>query len=270
MVQTPNPLTKEPTGSLDYPPAITVVNHVAPVPRRIRAVLAGEAVLDTTRALYVWEWPYYPQYYIPLEDVRRELLSPEGNTKATRRGPVKVHALRVGDTTRPRAAQVLYESPIHGLNGTVRFDWDAMDAWFEEDERVFVHPRSPYVRVDALRSTRPIRVELDGIVLAESPSPVMLFETGLPTRYYLDRTTINFEHLIPTDSVTACPYKGRTSVYWSVRANRTVHQDLAWTYEFPTRQLLPIAGMIAFYNEKVDVYLDGHKLDRPRTHFFNN
>jgi uncharacterized protein (DUF427 family) len=270
MLETPNPLTEEPTGSLGYPPPITVVNQVAPVPRRIRAFLAGETVLDTTSALYVWEWPYYPQYYIPLGDVRRELLTPEGNTKATRRGSVEVHALRVGDTARPRAAQVLPESPIERLSGTVRFDWDAMDAWFEEDERVYVHPRSPYVRVDALRSTRPVRVELEGIVLAESPSPVMVFETGLPTRYYLDRTTVNFEHLFPTDTVTACPYKGRTSGYWSIRANGTVHQDLAWTYEFPTRQLLPIAGMIAFYNEKVDVYLDGHKLERPRTHFFND
>jgi uncharacterized protein (DUF427 family) len=269
MVETTNLLTKEPTG-LDYPPQITVVNHVAPVPRRIRAFLAGETVLDTTSALYVWEWPHYPQYYIPLGDVRRELLTSEGNAKATRRGTVQLHAVSVGDTTRPRAAQLHRESPVEGLSGTVRFDWDAMDAWFEEDERVFVHPRSPYVRVDALRSTRPIRVELDGIVLAESPSPVMVFETGLPTRYYLDRTTINFEHLIPTDTVTACPYKGRTSGYWSVRANGTVHQDLAWTYEFPTRQLLPITGMIAFYNEKVDVYLDGHKLERPRTHFFKD
>jgi uncharacterized protein (DUF427 family) len=269
MVETANPLLKEPT-SLEYPPQITAVNHVAPVPRRIRAFLAGEAVLDTTSALYVWEWPHYPQYYIPLEDVRRELLTSEGNTKATRRGPVELHTLSVGDATRHRAAQVLADSPVERLSGTVRFDWDAMDAWFEEDERVFVHPRSPYVRVDALRSTRPVRVELEGIVLAESPSPVMVFETGLPTRYYLDRTTINFEHLIPTDTVTECPYKGRTSGYWSVRANGTVHQDLAWTYEFPTRQLLPITGMIAFYNEKVDVYLDGHKLDRPRTHFFND
>ena len=115
-----------------------------------------------------------------------------------------------------------------------------------------------------------VEVSLGGQRLAESSRPVLLEETGLPTRYYLDRTTINFEHLIPTDTVTACPYKGRTSGYWSVRANGTVHQDLAWTYEFPTRQLLAITGMIAFYNEKVDVYLDRHKLERPRTHFFKD
>jgi len=137
---------------------------------------------------------------------------------------------------------------------------------------VFVHPRSPYTRVDALRSNRPVRVELDGVVLADAGSAVMVFETGLPTRYYLSRTDVDFAHLIPTDTVTACPYKGTTSGYWSVRAagneQGTVHADLAWSYDFPTRQLLPIAGMIAFYNEKVDTILDGQRLDRPQTHFF--
>jgi uncharacterized protein (DUF427 family) len=112
-----------------------------------------------------------------------------------------------------------------------------------------------------------VRIEVDGVVLAESSAPVMVFETGLPTRYYLNRTEVDFTHLLPTDTVTACPYKGRTSGYWSVTIGGTVHQDLAWCYDFPTRQLLPIAGLIAFYNEKLDVILDGQRLDRPVTHF---
>jgi uncharacterized protein (DUF427 family) len=252
----------------DYPAAITAVNHVEPVPRRIRAFLGGEKVLDTMRARYVWEWPPYPQYYIPLADVRQDLLEPEGHTQQTGRGAVELHGLRVGDLHRPRAAKVLAESPIAGLSGTVRFDWAALDAWFEEDEQVFVHPRNPYSRVDALRSNRPVRVELDGVVLADACSSVMVFETGLPTRYYLSRTDLDFAHLIPTATVTACPYKGTTSGYWSVRAGGTVHADLAWSYDFPTRQLLPIAGMVAFYNEKVDITLGGQPLDRPQTHFF--
>src|SRR5712691_4803801 len=166
------------------------------------------------------------------------------------------------------AARLLTDSPVAGLSGTVRFDWAALDSWFEEDEQVFVHPRNPYVRVDALRSTRPVRVELNGVVLAESPSPVMVFETGLPTRYYINQTEINFEYLDPSGTVTACPYKGTTSRYWSVRTGDSVHPDLAWAYGFPTRQLLPIAGLVAFYNEKVDLYLSGHRLERPKTHFF--
>jgi len=255
----------------DYPAAIVPVNHVEPVPRRIRAYLGGRKVLDTTRALYVWEWPNYPQYYIPLADVRRELLVPEGHTQRTGRGVAELHGLRVdgaGGVHRPRAARLITEAAVDGLAGTVRFEWAALDAWFEEDEQVFVHPRSPYVRVDALRSNRPVRVELDGVVLADSESPVMVFETGLPTRYYLSRTDVRFEHLIPTGTVTSCPYKGTTSGYWSVRAAGTVHKDLAWAYDFPTRQLLPITGMIAFYNEKVDTFVGGELLERPQTHFF--
>jgi uncharacterized protein (DUF427 family) len=251
----------------DYPAMITKVNHVEPVPRRIRAFLAGQAVLDTTRALYVWEWPNYPQYYIPAADVLPGALVPEGNSRHSSRGAVEPHGVRAGGIHRPGAATLLAESPIDGLSGTVRFEWAALDAWFEEDERVFVHPRNPYVRVDALRSARPVRIELEGVVLADSPSPVMVFETGLPTRYYVNRTQVNFAHLIPSATVTECPYKGTTSGYWSVRAAGTVHPDLGWAYDFPTRQLSPIAGLIAFYNEEVDIFLDGRQLDRPTTHF---
>ncbi len=251
----------------DYPEMIVPLNHVAPVPRRVRAVLAGQTVLDTTRASYVWELPYYPQYYIPAADVRGELLVPENQTKETRRGTEHLHTVQVGGTQRLHAARLLRESPVDGLAGTIRFTWEAMDAWFEEDEQVFVHPRSPYVRVDALRSTRTVRVELGGTVLAESSSPVMVFETGLPTRYYLNRTDVDFAHLVPSDTVTACPYKGMTSGYWSIQLDGTRHDDLAWTYDFPTRQLLPIAGLVAFYNEKVDTFLDGEPVARPQTHF---
>jgi uncharacterized protein (DUF427 family) len=245
---------------------ITPVNHVEPVARRIRAFLGGETVFDSTTASYVWEWPYYPQYYIPFADVRHDLLVIEGAHQSSR-GAVEVYGLQVEDVHRPHAARVLTESSVQGLSGTVRFEWAALDAWFEEDERVFVHPRNPYTRVDAVRSTRSVRIELDGAVLAESCSPVMVFETGLPTRYYLNRTELNFAHLVPTGTVTECPYKGTTSAYWSVRVGETVHPDLAWCYDFPTRALSPIAGLIAFYNEKVDILLDGQQLTRPTTHF---
>jgi uncharacterized protein (DUF427 family) len=246
---------------------ITPAGHVEPVPRRVRATLGGQVVLDTTSARYVWEWSNYPQYYIPLADVQPSVLVDEQHEQKLRLGTARRHGLRVGDISRPGSARVYTDDAAAGLAGTVRFDWAALDAWFEEDEEIFVHPRSPYTRVDALRSTRTVRVELDGVVLASSPSPVMVFETGLPTRYYLNRTEVNAEHLLPTATVTACPYKGKTSDYWSVRVGETVYQDLAWAYDFPTRQLLPIAGLIAFYNEKVDIFLDGAPLERPVTHF---
>ncbi len=236
---------------------IVPLDHVEPVPRRIRATLAGRVVLDTTRALYVWESPNYPQFYIPLGDVDGDLLVDDHHAQRVRRGHTQLHSLAVGEVVRPGAVRVYTDSVIDGLRGTARFEWDALDSWFEEDEEVYVHPRSPYVRVDALRSTRRVRVELEGVALADSSSPVMVFETGLPTRYYLNRTEVDFAHLVATPTVTSCPYKGTTSAYWSVKIGETVHTDLAWSYGFPTRQLLPIAGLICFYNEKVDITVDG-------------
>jgi uncharacterized protein (DUF427 family) len=246
---------------------IIPIDHVEPVPRRVRAIFAGEVVVDTTSALYVWEWPYYPQFYVPMDDVNRKVLLDEKHSQRLHRGKSQLYALASGEVVRPSAVRVYVDSPFEGLSGTARFEWSALDAWFEEDEEVFVHPRNPYVRVDALRSTRHVRIELDGVVLAESSSPVMVFETGLPTRYYLNRTEVDFSHLVPSDTVTACPYKGTTSDYWSVQIGDEVHADLAWSYTFPTRQLIPIAGLIALYDEKVDVIVDGERQPRPQTHF---
>jgi uncharacterized protein (DUF427 family) len=253
--------------SADYPGMIAPVNHIEPVPRRIRAFLGASAVLDTTRAVYVWEWPNYPQYYIPLADVDAATLVDEQREEHLRRGTARRHGLRVGEVSREGAAHVYGEDALAGLQGMVRFEWDALDAWFEEDEQVFVHPRNPYSRVDALRSTRTVRVALEGVVLAECSCPVLVFETGLPTRYYLDRTSVRFEHLQASDTVTSCPYKGKTSGYWSVRIGEQLHEDLAWAYDFPTPALAPIAGLIAFYNEKLDISVDGELLERPKTHF---
>jgi uncharacterized protein (DUF427 family) len=250
-----------------YPQVIVPVNHIEPVPRRVRAMLGAQTVLDTTSALYVWEWPNYPQYYIPFADVNQDLLVDEDRTQRLRRGTTQRYGLRVGDISRPGCASLYTNDALDELKGTLRFDWAALDAWFEEDEEVFVHPRDPYSRVDALRSTRTVRVELDGVLLAESSSPVMVFETGLPTRYYLNRTDVDFAHLVPSDTVTACPYKGRTTGYWSVQTSTATYPDLAWAYDFPTLALSPIAGLIAFYNEKVDISLDGEPLPRPITHF---
>jgi uncharacterized protein (DUF427 family) len=250
----------------DYPQLIVPVDHVEPVPRRIRGVLGDRVVVDTVAALYVWELPYYPQYYVPLADVDRSVLVDENHAQKLHRGTAQLHSIRAGAVVRARAARVYGADAIAPLVDTVRFEWDALDAWFEEDEQVFVHPRNPYARVDALRSTRRVRVEVDGVVLAESSSPVMVFETGLPTRYYLNRTEVKFEYLVPSKTVTACPYKGTTTGYWSVRVGDDEYPDLAWAYDFPTRQLLPIAGLIAFYNEKVDTFIDGEPVARPQTH----
>ncbi len=218
-------------------------------------------------ALYLWEWERYPQYYIPIADVDTEALVDEQHEQRLSRGTARRCGLTVGTVSRPGALRVYGEGALYGLAGHARFEWDAVDAWYEEDEQIFVHPRDPYTRVDALRSTRHVRVELDGVVMAESASPVLVFETGLPTRYYLNRTEVDFSHLVPSDTVTGCPYKGTTSEYWTAEIGDRTYADIAWMYSFPTRQLIPIAGLVAFYNEKVDHIVDGTKLERPITHF---
>ncbi len=248
----------------DYPRTIARLDHIEPVPRRIRAVHGGRVVTDSVEARYVWEWANYPQYYVPRRDVAEELLTTDGRTEVTSRGTVQWFWL-ASTVDGPPDGRLVVRSDHARLLDTFRFEWDAMDHWFEEDEEVFVHPRNPYTRVDALRSTRSVRIELDGEELAGSSSPVMVFETGLPTRYYLNRTEVRFEHLVPTPTVTRCPYKGTTTAYWSAVVNGVVHDDLAWCYDFPTRQLLPIAGLVAFYNERVDLFVDGELLERPRT-----
>ena len=154
----------------DYPQMIVPVDHIEPVPRRVRALLAGEVVFDTTSALYVWEWPNYPQYYIPAADVNAAVMVDEDHIQHLHRGEARRHGLRVGGIVRPGSARIYADNAPDGLAGMVRFDWEALDAWFEEDEEVFVHPRNPYARVDALRSTRRVRIELDGATLAESSS----------------------------------------------------------------------------------------------------
>ena len=251
----------------DHPRAAVEQNRVEPVPRRVRGFKDGVAVVDTLAARYVWEWPWYPQWYLPLADVRTDLLVADDDVDASSRGDAAWHTLDTGTSATPHAARVLSTSPVEGLAGTVRFEWDALDAWFEEEEQVFVHPRNPYSRSDAVRSSRHVVVSLDGVVLADSHAPVAVFETGLPTRWYLERTSVRWEHLVASDTTTACPYKGRTSAYWSVAIGGALHEDLAWSYDFPTAALLPVAGLVAFYDEKVDVTLDGVRRPRPRTHF---
>ena len=248
--------------SVRHPGLIVPVGHVEPVPRRVRGTVGGHVVFDTRRALYVWEWRPYPQYSIPLADLAEGALSDDGHVEVLGPGPARRHTLRVASEVREGAAWVWADGAPEPLRGTVRFEWDMLDSWFEEDEPVFVHPRSPYSRVDALRSSSSVRVELDGVVLAEAPHCVKLFETGLPTRYYLDRAYVDWSRLRRTGTVTRCPYKGTTSGYWSFDSRVTAHEDILWVYDFPTPAVSRIAGMVAFYNERVDLYVDGAPLPR--------
>ena len=229
----------------DFPQMAVERGRIERCPRRVRGYADGELIFDTVQALYVWEVPYYPQYYIPIADVRNERRARSLTVQRDRSDQAVDHDQVVDDR----------------LDGTLRFDWDALN-WFEEDEPILGHPRNPYARVDVLRSHRHVQVELDGVLLAETEAPALLFETGLPTRYYIDRTDVLFEHLEPSDTSSVCPYKGVTSQYWSVRVGDELHADLAWSYQSPFPAVAAMAGMIAFYNEKVDITLDGRMLAR--------
>ena len=250
----------------NYPQMSAERGRIEPAPRRVRGYFDDTLVFDTTRARYVWEAPYYPPYYIPLSDVRTEHLLDEDHPQRLQLGPSRLHSLTTDRRTQKAAARVYDTNGDGPVAGYVRFEWDTLD-WFEEDEQIIGHPRNPYVRVDALRSHRHVKVEIDGVVLAETRSPVLLFETGLPTRYYIDRTDVSFDHLDTSNTQSVCPCKGITSQYWSARVGDTVQPDIAWTYDYPMRQVVPITGLIAFYNETVDTFVDGHKLPRPPTHF---
>ena len=230
-------------------------------------MLGGQVVADTTDAAYVWENPSYPQYYVPRADVAPGALKETGTaSRSPSRGTATHFSVLGGDRVAEDAAWCYADSPLEALRDRVPFDWWAMDAWFEEDEEVFVHPRSPYTRVDILRGSRAVRIEVAGVVVAETTRPTFLFETGLPRRTYVPKLDVRMDLLDPTDSATMCPYKG-TARYWSVRAGGEVQRDLAWSYDAPFRESAPIAGLVAFYDEKVDVFVDGVLQSRPRTPF---
>ena len=221
---------------------------------------------DTRRPLLVWEIPSYPAYYIPLADVVADL-EPTGKTEhSPSRGEAQIFDVRVEGATAESAARRYPSSPLEALRDLVRFDWAAMDEWLEEDEPVYTHPRDPYKRVDILASSRHVVVVVDGVTVADSVRPHILFETGLPPRYYLPLSDIRTELLIPSGTETHCPYKG-TAGYWALDTGRGVHRDLVWIYRAPLPESQKIAGLACFYNEKVDLYVDGELQDRPRTPF---
>lgn len=239
---------------------------IEPSRKRVRIFLGGRLVADTTSPMLVWEKPYYPTYYLPVADLHAKLEATGATSHSPSRGDATVYDVVADGITAPGAALRYLDSPLPELRELVRIEWNAMDEWFEEDEPVYVHPRDPYSRVDILASSRHVRVEVDGVTVADSRSPRILFETGLPARYYLPLTDVRMDLLTPSDTTTACPYKG-TAGYWNVRIGDVEHKDLVWGYRTPVPESQKVAGLACFYNEKVDIYVDGELQDRPRTPF---
>ncbi|HVV10201.1 DUF427 domain-containing protein [Amycolatopsis sp.] len=235
-------------------------------PKRVRVLFGGQFIADTTRPLLVWEVPYYPAYYVPRADVADVLVETSETRHSPSRGDAVLSTVKVGDREAPGAAAEYRGSPVEALREHVRFDFEAMDGWFEEDEEIFVHPRDPYKRIDILSSSRHVRVEIDGVTVAESSSPRLLFETSLPTRYYLPKTDVRLDLVEPSETITRCPYKGDAR-YYSVRAGERLHEDIAWYYRSPVPESQKVQGLVCFYNEKVDIFVDGVRQERPKTPF---
>lgn len=228
-------------------------------------MLGGEVVADTRSPLLVWEIPYYPTYYFPAEDIKTDLLVETGDTsKSPSRGEATEYAVKVNGSE-GRAYSYL-DPKVEELADHYVLVWDTMDHWFEEDEEVWVHARDPYTRIDILPSTRRVRVEIDGVTVADSTNASFLFETNLPTRYYLPKTDVRMDLLTPTDLTTHCPYKG-SARYWSVAVNGETHQNVVWGYDRPLPESQKVSGLVAFYNEKVDIFVDEVLEDRPKTKF---
>jgi uncharacterized protein (DUF427 family) len=238
-----------------------------PIDRRVRAWVGPDTVVDSTRALLVWEpRRVCPTYAVPEDDIRAELASAPATIGDVAgvlhpRIPFGVHTaagepLRIGD--RVGAGFRLADDDLAGY---VALDFDAFDDWREEDERVVGHPRDPYHRVEVLPSSRAVRIELDGELLAESTSARLLYETSLPTRIYLPREDVRLE-LQPSPASSYCPYKGHAS-WWSVDAAGRRHEDIGWSYEEPLPPVVAITGLVAFWNERVDVAIEGERRERP-------
>jgi uncharacterized protein (DUF427 family) len=239
----------------------------------VRGYVGDVAVVDSREPLLFWEEEFpVPSYAFARSDVRTDLLSearddpPEEWSFLGPQGPVaQWYDLTVGERRLPHAAWVR-DAPE--LEDRLVLSWQPglLDRWLEEEEDVAGHPRDPHKRVEAIASSRHVVVELDGVLLADSRRPVLLFETGLPTRYYVPPEDVADGVVEPTSSSSLCPYKGVADRYWSV-PGRPDAVDVAWSYSEPYPAVGKVAGLVAFYNELVDITVDGVRQSRPRSVF---
>lgn len=242
--------------------------RVEACPRRLRTRFAGEVIADTSAGLYLFERSHLPVYYFPKSDVRMDLLvATDHTTQCPRKGDASYWSIVVGDRTSTEAvwgySTVLESCP--DITDYVAFYWNRVDEWFEEDDQVLVHARDPYKRVDVMSSSRHVVVKVDGVVLADTHRPRLLFESGLPVRYYIPKLDVRMDLLTPTATRTACPYKGE-AVYWAATVDGRVIEDIVWGYPAPIPEIPKIENHLCFWNERVDeIVVDGVTQERPVT-----
>lgn len=235
-------------------------------PRRVRVFYRGVSIVDSDHTQMLFGQRPYPLYYFKPQDVKTDYLVDSGEReRSPSRGTATVFDLEVNGDRAQEAAWSYAESKVDGLAGLISFDWSKVEV-FEEDEQVYVHPKDPYSRVDILRSSRHVVVSIDGEVVADTGRPSILYETGLPPRYYIPKVDVRMDLMLATSLQTDCPYKGRAS-YWSPEINGHIHENLAWEYPAPTHESARIAGLVSFYNEKVDITIDEVPQKRPKSQF---
>jgi uncharacterized protein (DUF427 family) len=237
-------------------------------PRRVRVRFNGDTIADSTNAHLLFETRHLPVYYFPRADVRMDLLTPtEHHTFCPYKGAASYWTIHVGGRSAENAVWG-YPDPydeVPQLKDFVAFYWDRVDSWYEEDEEIFVHPRDPYKRVDVINSSRHVRVVLGGETVADTRHARFLFETRLPTRYYIPPEDVRRDLLVPSEKVTRCPYKGEAH-YYSVRIGDRLFEDIVWYYPDPIAECPKIKGYLCFFNEQVDdIQLDGASVPRPVT-----
>lgn len=264
------PFGHTPAGAFNRPmPDTKGLIYLETYPRRIRGRLGGETVVDSVGARLLHESLHLPVLYFPAEHVRTDLLEPtDHTTHCPWKGDASYWTLRVGDREAENAVWS-YREPLDGVAGIAghyAFYATAVDEWLEEDEPLLGHVRDPYHRVDVLDTSRHVKVSLHGELLGESGRARVLFETGLPPRWYLPVEDVRDELLEPSETTSGCPYKGRAR-YHSARVGDELEEDVAWVYDEPLHDADRVAGYVCFYNEKVDLEVDGEAEGRPETPF---
>ncbi|KAJ7650079.1 hypothetical protein FB45DRAFT_886862 [Roridomyces roridus] len=239
-----------------------LTNHVEDSSKRVRVLFGGAVVVDTTEAKLVWG-RYGPAYYFPQSQLLEEYLQNGAASNDSSNSGV-VYDLVVG-TKKAEGAVTVYSNPSAAqqhLQGLVNIKFSAADAWFEEDDQLFIGPKNPYHRVDVLNSSRHIRIEIDGVEVANSRSPKLLYETGYRVRTYIPKTDCRLDLLVPSDHKTACPYKGEAHYYHVQLTPEKRVDNVVWWYLNPNLECAQISGLVAFYDEKLDVFVDGVKQSR--------
>jgi len=235
-----------------------------PTEMRLRASSGGRELVDTDRAVLVWEpRRVVASYAVPVAELRAELTEPSVQPVPAPEGllhpgiPFAAHSCPGQVVDVAGLAGAGYQPDDAELAEYVVLDFKAIDEWYEEDERLVSHPRDPYHRVATRPSSRTVRVELDGVLLAESSRPTFVFETSLPTRFYLPREDVVAE-LLPSERRSACAYKGHATYYSTEGAT-----DLFWSYLEPLKEVRDLAGLVSFFDDVLDVYVDDKLRDRP-------